>query len=413
MRLLKKIAWVVALMIIASGIKYLLDRISPASFIFHANLLTSIQWFLFLGLACWLVLQFISRIARKKDFPFWLSWIILLVVMIAGEWGIYRSMQRADKVSRTMHSYLLKYYLMFERQLPEVRSDCARYDPELTYTYKPGAACLQQNPEFSDSIYANSLGLRDDEASLAGPQIICLGDSYTMGVGVQQQQTYPQLLERKLGMKVLNAAISSYGTARETMLFKRLDTSALRYVIIQYCFNDIDENDIYLRQHYRLPVRNKRGYELLVNAHKWATTYYPFKRVLTISRMMAKDGIAWLFGKETSIDNKVDHDTAYVSTAAKTFLDIVYHSNINFQKVKLLVVDMNRYPAFDHHLIDAAKQIIDTSSYNDAFKNSIRFIDISPLNNPSYYYPLDNHMNPSGHDLLSQLISQQIRSLGY
>ena len=141
----------------------------------------------------------------------------------------------------------------------------------------------KKNKEFNTTIAVNRLGLRDDDSSLQRPPIICLGDSYTMGVGVGQQQTYPQLLEKMLGVKVLNAAISSYGTARETIMFKRLDTSALKYVIIQYCFNDIEENNVYVRHKYKLPVRKKAGYDLLVNAHKWSTTYYPLKRVLTIS----------------------------------------------------------------------------------------------------------------------------------
>ncbi|HYC29167.1 MAG TPA: GDSL-type esterase/lipase family protein [Chitinophagaceae bacterium] len=408
MRLLKKIAWIIALLIIVAVIKFILNRISPSSIIFSSNFLTSIQWFLFGGLICWLLLQSISRLIRKKDFPFWLSWFIFLLLMIAGEWRIYFLMQHADRVSKTTHDYLVRYYLMFERQLPEVRADCARYDPELTYTYKPGAACLQKNPEFSDSIYVNSAGLRDDEASLTKPEIICLGDSYTMGFGVEQQQVYPQLLEHTRGMKVLNAAISSYGTARETMLFKRLDTSALKYVIIQYCFNDIEENEAYLRNNYRLPVRKKAGYEQLVNAHKWATTYYPLKRVLTISRTFVRDKIYTLFGIPVPTREE-SYDTAYVPAAAKAFLDIAAHSTINFSKVKLLVVDINRYPAFDHHFTEVAKQILDTAQYSQEFRNSIRFVDISQLNKPVYYYPLDNHMNRAGHEQLAKLIAGQLK----
>jgi lysophospholipase L1-like esterase len=407
MRLLKNIAWIVALLVLCSGLKFLLNRISPASFIFHTNFLAGMQWLLLGGLAFWLVLQGIWRMTKKKDFSFPLSWLIFLFILVLAERYIVYRMKHAGTASRTMHEYLLRYYLMFERQLPEVREDCARFDPELTYTYRPGAACLQKNPEFSDSIYINSAGLRDDEASLIKPEIICLGDSYTMGFGVKQQQAYPELLEQMLGMKVLNAAISSYGTARETMLFRRLDTTALKYVIIQYCFNDIEENNAYLQHKYSLPVRRRAGYELLVNAHKWATTNYPLKRVLTISRMVARDEINALSGKQVPT-RQMNYDTAYVPAAAKAFLDILSHSTINFQKVKLLVVDMNRYPGFDHHFSNTAKQILDTAQYPQDFRNNIQFIDISTLNDRRYFYPLDNHMNPSGHERMAKLIRQQM-----
>lgn len=409
MKLLKKIAWILALMIILSIIKFLLNRNSPASFLFHSNFATSIQWFLFGGLTFGLVLQFLLRIIGKKDFPTWLSWSIFLVIVIAGEWSITYFMQHANKVSNTLHGYLVKYYLMFERQLPEVKEDCACYDDKLTYTYKPNAACLQTNPEFSDSIYVNKAGLRDDNNSLERPEIICLGDSYTMGWGVGQQQAYPQILERTLKMKVLNAGISSYGTARETMLLRRLDTTGAKYIIIQFCFNDIQENNIYVRrQRYRLPVMPNAVYRKAVTDHKWATTYYPLKRVLTLSRMAVKDGISSISGGNPFADRVINYDTAYKPAAARAFLNIVYRSGINFKKVKVLVVDMNRYPAFDHHLMDLAQDMLKNGQYSEEFKKSIRFVNTTPLNIPVYYYPLDSHLTPAGHEVMANILSRAI-----
>lgn len=409
MRLLKKIAWVIGIMIVIAIIKFVLNRSSPASFLFHSNLLTSIQWFLFGGLMFWLVLHFISKAIRKKGFSFWWSWLIFLLLGIAGELSIYYFMRHADKVPKIVHGYLVKYYLMFERQLPEVKKDCACYDNELTYTYRPNAACLQSNPEFSDSIYVNKAGLRDDNASLEKPEIICLGDSYTMGWGVGQQQAYPQVLERTLKMKVLNAAVSSYGTAREAMLLKRLDTTALKYIIIQYCFNDIQENNVYVRRNrYRLPVMPKPVYQKAVTDHEWATTYYPLKRVLTLTRMTLKDGITKLSGGNPFADRIISYDTSYVPATARAFLDILHRSGINFKKVKVLVVDMNRYPYFDHHLMDAARQMLHIGAYSNEFRNSIRFINTSPLNNAIYYYPLDSHLTPKGHNILASILAHEI-----
>src|SRR5215213_7615845 len=86
--MLKKILLIIGLMILIALIKFALNRISPGSIVFHVNLLTGLQWFLFLGLVCWLVLQGIWRSARKKDFPFWLSWIFFLLIMAIGEWEV-------------------------------------------------------------------------------------------------------------------------------------------------------------------------------------------------------------------------------------------------------------------------------------------------------------------------------------
>lgn len=412
MRLLKKIAWIVGIMIFLSVIKFVLNRTSQGSFLFHSNFLTSVQWFLFGGLMFWLLLHFLARVVKKKGFPFWWAWLIFTVIMIAGEWSVYYFMQHADKVSKTTYRSLRKYYLMFERQLPEVKKDCACYDSTITYTYKPNAACLQTNPEFSDSIYVNKAGLRDDNESLDKPDIICLGDSHTMGWGIDQQQTYPQLLEQTLKMKVLNAAVSSYATARETMMLKRLDTTALKYIVIQYCFNDIQENNVYVRRNrFRLPVMPRPVYEKAVTDHQWATTYYPLKRVLTLTRMTVKDGFAQLSGGNPFAEQEVSFDTAYVPAAAHAFIDILYHSGINFQKVKVLIIDTNRYPDFDHHLMEEAQRILSAGAYSAEFKNSLHFINTSALNKPIYYYPLDQHLNPAGHELLSNILAHEIMHL--
>src|SRR5690606_35502099 len=98
--------------------------------------------------------------------------------------------------------------------------------------------------EFSVVNSYNTLGLRDDEASLDHPSVVVLGDSYTMGWGVAQSEAYPQQLEALYGEKVLNAGVSSFGTAREMKLLKKINLPHVNTVIIQYHPNDFEENEI-------------------------------------------------------------------------------------------------------------------------------------------------------------------------
>ncbi|HYF30543.1 MAG TPA: GDSL-type esterase/lipase family protein [Chitinophagaceae bacterium] len=408
MRTLKKISLAAAAIILIALIKYGLDKISPASAPFHDNLLNGLQWLVLLGLMCWLVLQLAWQLIRKKDVPWWWT-LIMLVLLVSGEWGLKGAMAQSNEVSAETRAYMLQYYLAYERELPEVQEECARYDPELTYTYKAGARSVMDGPEFSETISFNSVGLRDDEASVKAPEIICLGDSYTMGVGTPQEHTYPQVLEKLTGLKVLNAGVSSYGTARETMLLKRLDMSALRGIIIQYCFNDIAENKTYVNNKYSLPVRSSAEYKAAVRSHKWATLYYPLKRVLTISRTMVRDKLAKLLGRPVMVGPKpVEHDRSYVLEAARDFIKIIYHSGIDFSKVKVMVVDMNRYPVYDHHLAAVAEQIMTSGEYSPEFVNNIQFVDISLMNDPQFYFPLDNHLNSTGHAMLARLIYEAL-----
>jgi len=101
------------------------------------------------------------------------------------------------------------------------------------------------------TIKINSDGFRDREFSIEKPnntfRIICLGDSFTFGQGVELNESYPKVLERKLnslnnGVKyeVLNFGVPGYNTWQEVEM---LDVKGLKYspdmVIFGYVHNDI------------------------------------------------------------------------------------------------------------------------------------------------------------------------------
>jgi hypothetical protein len=130
---------------------------------------------------------------------------------------------------------------LLDRNYLQIDPAAIRWDAELGYTLRPGEFRFS-NTEFSTSYRVNSLGPRDDEASLHQPEVVVLGDSFAMGWGVEQNETFAQVLERLTGLRVLNAGVSSYGTVRELRMLARVDTSATSWVVIQFCNNDFFEN---------------------------------------------------------------------------------------------------------------------------------------------------------------------------
>jgi hypothetical protein len=118
---------------------------------------------------------------------------------------------------------------------------CGRYDPQLTYLLRPGE-CRYGDTEFDTLVHVNSAGLRGSEESLDNPDVVIVGDSHTLGNGVRQEKIFATRLENSSGLKVLNAGMSSYGTARELMLLRKLGVDKAKYIIIQYCRNDYNEN---------------------------------------------------------------------------------------------------------------------------------------------------------------------------
>ena len=136
----------------------------------------------------------------------------------------------------------LRTEYFYSRHIVQMDERTARYDAELFYTLQPGAFMFS-NPEFSTQYVVNRIGVRDNQRSLEQPEIVVAGDSYAMGWGVQQDESFPELLERRTGRRVLNAAVSSYGTVRERRLLDRVDLSRATTLVVQYAPNDFAEND--------------------------------------------------------------------------------------------------------------------------------------------------------------------------
>ncbi len=157
------------------------------------------------------------------------------------------------KISRRIYFY---YDMNSIQYLPA----CARFDPELGYTLKPGQ-CVFLDFEFSTKYSINSLGVRDTEEALNSPQIVVVGDSYAMGWGAEQNETFAKVIEAKTGLSVLNCSCSSYGTAREMLLLKKVKRDRMKYLIIQYCNNDYEENLSFLENGNKLKTMSREQYE--------------------------------------------------------------------------------------------------------------------------------------------------------
>ena len=114
------------------------------------------------------------------------------------------------------------YVFSGERRIMQFLNGCGRFDEGLGYSLNPGEFTFSGR-EFSNRYRINSLGVRDDESSLEHPEVVVAGDSFAVGWGVEQDEMFSRVLERMLGMDVLNTAVPSYGTVREMKMLGRLN----------------------------------------------------------------------------------------------------------------------------------------------------------------------------------------------
>lgn len=117
----------------------------------------------------------------------------------------------------------------------------------------PLAATRHQTEEFDVAVRINSRGLRDREIPLRKPEgayrVLVLGDSQTFGVGVEADESYPKVAERRLQaqvgprVEVLNAGVPSTGTAHQLYY---LEQEGWKYqpdaVVVGFFYNDISNN---------------------------------------------------------------------------------------------------------------------------------------------------------------------------
>lgn len=156
----------------------------------------------------------------------------------------------------------------------QTRPDCVAFDEQLLYKPKIGS-CQFDNVEYKTAIHFTSTGRRMSDIPSAGKAIAVIGDSFAMGWGVQDEETFSSELQRRTGRQVYNLGVSSYGTARETLRLKGFEhLDSVDTVIIQYCDNDLREN---ARFRIRPPAEARRKFEGLTEPRphsRWVVVAY-------------------------------------------------------------------------------------------------------------------------------------------
>jgi hypothetical protein len=120
---------------------------------------------------------------------------------------------------------IFRIYTPVELPLPGL----GRPDSLLGYTMRPGYVGRQRSREYNVKIRTNSFGLRGGEpdTSRTRRNILILGDSFTFGHGVAEEQTYAGRLQAQLDSvqpgvyQVINAGVMGYDNVQELRYLER------------------------------------------------------------------------------------------------------------------------------------------------------------------------------------------------
>ena len=103
-----------------------------------------------------------------------------------------------------------------------------RFHPIYSFFVEPDNKVIAENPDYKISLNINSSGFRGKEFDLnnGNRNVLVLGDSYAFGSGVEDNETFPALLEEKLRnngapVNILNTAVPAWGTTQKLLFLQR------------------------------------------------------------------------------------------------------------------------------------------------------------------------------------------------
>jgi hypothetical protein len=395
MKMLRKTIKAIIVIALLKILMLILDRYSPASTAFHRQFLFSLQ----LVVIVWLLISLLLFILKAGK-----SWVArflpVLIVMFVLAIDVLFSfwMESPAKIPGFLKREFKTYYAYYERNAIEFEP-CSVFDSIYSYKIIPGLAFNFGNIEYKNNYVVNSESLRDKEDALSGPQIICLGNSYAQGIGVEQNQAFPQLLATQTGKTVLNTGNSSYGTVRELKRLITADTSLLEYVVLQYSKYDVYENLELIDHNDSVGLKSDSAFRHAVREYRWRKEYFPGKYAVTITYDFFKS-IAQRLRK------KKYFPSADPVASARYFLKVVDHYKPH-GKFKVIVTEMNDYRDMHSGFLGAVDSLLQQPEFVH-MKDMIRTVSVSDVLTPLDYFYIDSDLRPSGHQKVANVIASFI-----
>lgn len=326
---------------------------------------------------------------------------VMVALLAAAELAIHYLMTSPDRIPSggLLDAMRTLYWRQRDRDLIQFSRACAQHDPQLGYVLRPGS-CTFSGPEFSNTFRINSLGLRDDERSLDAPEVIVLGDSHGMGWGVEQDQTFAQLIEQRRGSPVLNAAVSSYGTAREFVNLQRLNTSRLRTLVVQYDDNDLGENRSFHRNGNRLTTMSAASFDEVANAQEKWSDYYFGRELRFIARGVLQAVMTQAERPGVAAQGASGADATPALDEAELFLNVLERSGAVRDGLQIVTIDISNYGRSGSRFSDLMERRL--RDRKPPFR--IVVLDAGTLLRAEHYYRLDGHLNAAGHRAVADAV---------
>lgn len=300
---------------------------------------------------------------------------------------------------------LIKSYLT-TRNTWQAQENCVQLDDKLIYKPSNSLNCTFENIEFNVKIdHLNEKRIHETpniQAKITS-NVLIIGDSHAMGWGVENNETFPAILDSHFKhINFDNMSVSSYGTPRELLLAKSvLNIKKYDLIIIQYCDNDLSEINHYFKNKNlkkEFKIKNKIGLPINQIRKNFITKYA--ENIMDI----AKNPFFYTDIPFENIDN-IDYKS-HTGMLADTLENIV-DTDI-FPEIIIFTINGSGKETENatRYLKSEVKQL------DQDFQSRIKIIDpMSKARNKSkLFYKLDDHLNSNGHLFIATQLKDDIRA---
>lgn len=269
-----------------------------------------------------------------------------------------------------------------------------------------------ENPNLPYHVVTNSFGLRNiEETKLikdAGTiRILAVGDSFTLGPYVNNQDTYPAKLEkylRKEGVKVevLNAGVSGY-TLKDELEYLEEKGLALKpdLIILGVYENDLNDyasirRDIFSRKVNKEKVKK---YSFLLDLAK-RSSFLNFLEKIARTRVIQIN--VENFNREVA-NNSSELLEEYIQDLDK-YLDLITRNNV--KTIFLFFPNFNQVKQENNSSLEKIREKI---------KNKYPVVDLLPIfkkeSNPEslYLVPFNGHLSSYGNEVVARTTAELIQ----
>lgn len=396
MKMLRKTLKAIVVIVLLKVITFILDRYSPNSMVFHRQFLFSMQMLL----VGWLLITLILFIFKAGK-----SWVarflpILIVMLVLGLDILFSFwMENPVRVPSFLKREYKQYYASFERNIMEYEP-CSIFDSTYSFKIIPGLAYNFGNIEYRNNYVVNSESVRDDQESLIGPEIICVGSAYTFGIGVDQDKIFPALLQKQTGQAVLNTGNPSYGTFRQMKRMVNADTSLLKHVVVQYSKYDVYENAAFLANKNPFTITSDAEFRKTLTEYRWSREYFPGKYCVTICYNWIKN----------FVNNNFRKNKYYLSNdpvaSADYFLKIIDTLKPPAH-TKIIVTEINDFKDMNSGFLHALDSLLIQPKFA-SLRTQLQTTNVSDVLTPDDYYIIDANLRTSGQEKVAKRIAEII-----